>query len=247
VSVDVRLDEDYHVHSVFSDDAVSTLAENVQAARERGLRTVCLAEHVRRETATVGDFLAAVAGLPPEPGLRVLAGVEAKILDHRGTLDLPDLPAGVDLVLIADHQFPGPAGPLLPSQVRSALASGELAATDAVESLVESTAAALGQADRPLLVHLFSVLPKVGLAESGVPGSLLRMLAGRARATGAMVEVNEKWACPSARSLRVFADAGVPIVASTDSHNCADVGVYERVRQITSDAAAMAEPPWASC
>jgi putative hydrolase len=73
------------------------------------------------------------------------------------------------------------------------------------------------------------------------------MLAARARATGAMVEVNEKWACPSARSLRAFADAGVPIVASTDSHNCADVGVYDRVRQITSDAAAIAEPPCASC
>ncbi|HEY6277557.1 MAG TPA: PHP domain-containing protein [Streptosporangiaceae bacterium] len=247
MSVDVRLDEDYHVHSVFSDDAVSTLAENVQAARERGLRTVCLAEHVRRDTATVGDFLAAVADLPPEPGLRVLTGVEAKILDHRGTLDVPDLPAGLDLVLIADHQFPGPDGPLHPNQVRTALAEGELAAADAVESLVESTAAALGQADRPLLVHLFSVLPKVGLAEYEVPDRLLGMLAGRARQAGAMVEVNEKWACPSARALRAFADAGVPIVASTDSHHCASVGVYDRVRQITGDAAAAAEPPWASC
>ena len=151
VSLPVRLDEDYHVHSTFSGDAVSTLAQNVAAARERGLRTVCLAEHVRRETAAVPGFLAAVRALPPVPGLRVLAGVEAKILDTRGRLDLPDLPPGVDLVLIADHQFPGRDGPLPPSQVGAALAGGVMTAATAVEALVEATVAALRQAgaDRP--------------------------------------------------------------------------------------------------
>ena len=34
----VALDEDHHVHSTFSDDAVSTVADNVRAARDRGLR-----------------------------------------------------------------------------------------------------------------------------------------------------------------------------------------------------------------
>ena len=246
MSIDVRLDEDYHVHSTFSDDAVSTLAENVRAARLRGLRTVCLAEHVRRETETVADFLAAVAALTPVPGLRVLAGVEAKILDSGGRLDLPDLQAGVDLVLIADHQFPGPAGPQLPSQVRDALARAVLSPSGAVESLVEATAAALEtareSAARVSLAHLFSILPKVGLAESDVPDSLLTMLASRARAAGALVEVNEKWACPSARSLAAFAAAGVPIVASTDSHDCADVGVYHHVRQVVGGTTAVARP-----
>jgi putative hydrolase len=235
----VRLDEDYHVHSTFSDDAVSTLEENVRAARGRGLRTVCLAEHVRRDSAYLPEFVAAVAALKPAPGLRVLTGAEAKILDTSGSVDLPAQVDGIDVVLIADHRFPGPTGPLHPREVRAALAGGVLDRAGAVRNLVEATAAALRtvreRAPQVSLAHLFSILPKAGLAESDVPDGLLDLLAGQARAAGALVEVNEKWGCPSARSLRAFAAAGVRIVASTDSHHCADVGLYHRVRQIVRD------------
>jgi putative hydrolase len=244
VTAGVRLDEDYHVHSTFSDDAVSTLAENLRAAQERGLATICLADHVRRDSDYLPVFLAAVTSLPPVPGLRVLAGVEAKILDRAGELDLPPGTGGLDLVLIADHQFPGPDGPVHPRAVRDALSYGELRPAVVVESLVRATAAALAyarqRAARASLAHLFSILPKVGLAESDVPDQLLADLAGRASETGALVEVNEKWACPSARTLAAFAGAGVPVVASTDSHDSADVGIYHRVPRIAGRLATSA-------
>jgi putative hydrolase len=215
---------------------VSTLAENLRVAQDRGLRTICLADHVRRDSDYLPVFVAAVASLPRVPGLRVLAGAEAKILDSGGQLDLPPDTGGLDLVLIADHQFPGPDGPVHPRAVRDALDRGELRPAAVVESLVEATAAALLRARqrvaRASLAHLFSILPKVGLAESEVPDQLLGYLAGRAGETGAQVELTEKWACPSARTLTAFAAAGVPIVASTDSHDCADVGIYHRVQQI---------------
>jgi putative hydrolase len=236
----IRLDEDHHIHSTFSDDAVSTLAENVRAARNRGLRTVCLAEHVRRDSVHVAGFVSAIEALRPVPGMRVLAGVEAKILDQRGGLDLPGDLGGIDRVLIADHQFPGETGPVAPGQVRTAIARGETTAADVVEALVRATAAALGQARRPQLAHLFSILPKLGIAESGVPDGLLRLLARQARASDAVVEVNEKWGCPSARSLRAFTAAGVRVVASTDSHDCTDVGVYHRVPVIIDQMAPVA-------
>src|SRR3984957_19709133 len=110
----VGLDEDFHVHSTFSDGA-STLAQNVAAARDRGLRTLCLVDHVRQDTAWVPEFTAAVAPYRGQHGLRVLAGVEAKILDTAGHLDLPPglrNIGGIDLVLIADHQFPADNGPV---------------------------------------------------------------------------------------------------------------------------------------
>jgi histidinol phosphatase-like PHP family hydrolase len=75
-----RLDEDYHVHSTFSDDAVSTLAENVAAARDRGLRTICLAEHVRRGTAWVPDFLSAVHALRPARTVRAFAAAGVRLV-----------------------------------------------------------------------------------------------------------------------------------------------------------------------
>ena len=235
----IALDQDYHVHSTFSRDAVSTLAENVAAARQRGLRVLCLADHVRRDSAWVPEFLAAVHALRPVPGLAVFAGVEAKILDAAGRLDTPERTAGADIVLIADHQFPGDHGPLPPGQVRESLEASRITAGEVIDGLIAATAAALHAAPaRPQIAHLFSILPKVGLDESAVPDRAIGHLARHAREAGAQLEVNEKWACPSARTARIFAEAGVPLVASTDSHDCRDVGVYTSVRQIAADTAA---------
>ena len=226
----MNLDEDYHVHSTFSDGA-STLADNVQAARERGLRTLCLVDHVRRDTTWVPEFTAAVREYRDQPGLRVLAGVEAKILDTSGQLDIPPALSGIDLVLIADHQFPADTGPVHPAEVRSALEYGGLRPAEAVERLCEATAnAALGCGFRPLVAHLFSLLPKIGLDEAIVPDPLLADLAKRVAHAGAMVEVNEKWSCPSPRTVAAMTDAGVHLVAGSDSHHCRDIGVYHSVR-----------------
>ena len=228
----VALDEDHHVHSTFSDDAVSTVAENVRAARERGLRVVVLADHVRRGSPWVPDFVAAVRELRPAPDLEVLAGVEAKILNGTGELDLPPSLRGVDRVLIADHQYPGDHGPVPPEDMRDGLERRQCSAADIIDGLIAATLGALERAALPQLAHLFSLLPKIGLDEADVPGSALDHLAQGCYRAGARVEVNEKWACPSPRTIRALAAAGVPLVASTDSHDCATVGRYARVQEI---------------
>ncbi|HEX5289889.1 MAG TPA: PHP domain-containing protein [Streptosporangiaceae bacterium] len=234
MTIQIPLDEDHHVHSRFSDDAVSTLDQNVAAARQRGLRVLCLAEHVRGDSDWLPGYLAAVEALRPVPGLAVVAGVEAKILDRTGQLDLPGDAAGADRVLIADHQFPGALGPVHPREVRDALTAGSVTEGEVVSGLIEATAGALERAARPQLAHLFSILPKMGIPETAVSDTAIGHLAGRAAAAGAMLEVNEKWACPSPRTVRAFAAAGVPLVASTDSHDCRDIGVYSAVRELAA-------------
>jgi putative hydrolase len=232
----VALDEDFHVHSTFSDGA-STLAENVDAARERGLRTLCLVDHVRRDTTWVPEFAAAVRRHRHQPRLRVLAGVEAKILDSSGRLDVPpDLARcpDIDLVLIADHQFPADDGPVHPDQVRAAISGGSMTSAEAIERLCLATANALRP--RTLLAHLFSLLPKIGLDEATVPASLLGDLAAKVARAGVLVEVNEKWSCPSARTVAALADARVSLVAGSDSHHRRHVGVYRSVRQTVGAA-----------
>jgi len=231
----VPLDEDFHVHSTFS-DGDSTLAENVRAARERGLRTLCLADHVHRDTTWLPEFTAAVARYRQQPGLRVLAGVEARILNTSGRLDIPPALDGIDLVLVADHQFPSDTGPVHPAHMRDVIGQGGMTAAEAIERLCEATGNALGATDRvPLLAHLFSVLPKIGLHEDMVPDPLLDRLARRAAHAGALVEVNEKWSCPSACTIAVMAGAGVRVVAGSDGHHCRDIGVYRTVR-LTAEA-----------
>jgi putative hydrolase len=243
--------EDHHVHSTFSDDATSSVAENLAAAQTRGLRTVCLADHVRAGTPWLPEFVhtvrtarlpaAAPPGGPDGGGLRVLCGVEAKLLDPAGRLDLPDRLPPLDRVLIADHQYPDTGGPLPPAEVRHRLDQGRLTVPQVVETLLLATVRALRRTPHPQLAHLFSLLPKVGIDEDAVGPDQLRLLASAARQTGAVVEVNEKWGCPGPVAIAAFRAAGVPVVTSTDSHRAVDVGVFRRVPALLRLSAGMPE------
>lgn len=230
---------DHHVHSTFSDDARSTLAENIAAAHRAGLRTVRLTDHVRASTAWVPEFVAAVAAEPVPEGLTVLTGVEAKLLDVTGAVDTPAGlvvgAGGVDAVVIGDHQFPGTDGPWSPEATRERLAAG-LSADDALDLLIEASIRAMEGTPHAQLAHWFSILPKVGLAEEQLGASRLSAWAAAAAATGTIVEVNEKWACPGPGAVRALRAAGARIVASTDSHDAADVGRYDRVAAVLDAA-----------
>lgn len=230
------VDGDHHVHSTFSDDAVSTPAENLDAARRAGLRTVRMVDHVRVTTTYVPEMLEAVRALPVVDGLRVLTGVEAKVLDASGAIDAPPqvlaalgTPDGPDRVLLADHQVPGTDGPWSPGTTTRLLAEGRVTAADVVELVVTGTARAVERAGRAQLAHPFSILPKVGLTEDDVSDALLDDLARVLVATGTPAEVNEKWRCPGPRVTDRWRAAGVVLVASTDAHRAADVGVYRWV------------------
>jgi putative hydrolase len=80
-------------------------------------------------------------------------------------------------------------------------------------------------------------MPKVGLAEAQLGPQRLLAWAEAAAATGTIVEVNEKWACPGPEAIAALLRAGARIVASTDSHLAADVGRYERVPALLDAAA----------
>lgn len=219
---------DFHVHSTFSDDAVSTLAQNVDAAASAGLTTLRLVDHVRQSTTWVPEYLAAVRALRVPEGLTVLSGVEAKILDAAGSLDIPALPVGIDRILIADHQFPGVDGPLGPTAVRERITAG-WAPDDVLDELVDALIATMRRHPGNQLAHCFSILPKIGLSEHDLGRERTEAWARAAAETDTLVEVNEKWGCPGAEALSALRRAGGEIVASTDSHDASEVGRYSRV------------------
>jgi putative hydrolase len=115
--------------------------------------------------------------------------------------------------------------------VKADLESGASPA-QCIETLVVATLAAMRRnRTHPLvLAHMFSILPKVGLSEDQVPDSLLAELASAAADTGTIIEISERWRCPSLRTLRAVRAAGADIVCSTDSHVAMGIGRYDYVR-----------------
>ena len=216
---------DYHVHSTFSDDAVSTLAENIAAASAVGLATVRLIDHVRVSTTWVPEFLAAVAAEQIPEQLEVLTGVEAKMMDVTGRLDIPDS-LGDLTVVIADHQFPGTDGPWSPEGVKQRLADATLTPADAVALLFEAYSAAMRGRPGSQLAHPFSILPKAGLGDARATEEQLGEFVAVATETGTLVEVNQKWGVSPLLPLRALLEAR-RIVMASDAHDAAFVGVYD--------------------
>ena len=231
--------EDMHVHSTFS-DGLHTPAENLHRAEEIGLRRLCCVDHVRRDTAWLGEFVREVDRLKAGTKLEIFSGIETKLLNQAGDLDMPDDVAGVDFIYVADHQFPLGHDTCSPMQVKEMLAAGTVTPLELYLALVESTANALRRHRRVVIAHLFSILPKVGLSEAEVPEDLIAGLAATAKATGAQLEVDERWKCPALRTVQIFQQAGVPIRLSTDSHRKEKIGQYKYnlalVEQLSSRA-----------
>lgn len=224
------------MHSTFSDGA-GTIQDNVAAAEQRGLRLICLTDHVRHDTAWVPEFVDAARRVDADcAAVTVRCGLEAKILDTEGTLDLPPDHARADLLLAADHQVPSPDGPRPPQEIGAALAAGELERSTVIDWIETATIATTAAYPGVLIAHLFSVLPKIGLTEDDVSDERIARLARAAARHGAIVEVSERWRCPTLRTMRMMRAAGVHVVASTDSHRPQDIGRYDYCRKVAAQA-----------
>jgi putative hydrolase len=217
---------DMHVHSTFSDGA-DRLEDNIAEAESLGLTALGCVDHVRASTDWVPNYVAAVNRLRSQTRVELRCGIEAKLMDTSGALDLPEHIDGVDAIYAADHQVPLDSGPTHPREVRERIAGGDLRAADVIDALLTSTARALDRPQRVVIAHFLSILPKIGLTEADVPLEGLETLAEATKRTGQEIEISERWRCPSAETLRPFKSRGVPIVLSTDSHKRGTIGRYE--------------------
>lgn len=219
--------EDMHVHSVFS-DGTTTVEENLRTASERGLRRLLCVDHVRRDTSWLPTFVAEVATVRTRyPSLEVLVGVEAKILDAKGTLDLPDVLDGVDFVQAADHQVPCGDTCASPRAMAARLKDNETTPEAIVSDVLASMHGVMDRYINVIFSHPFSALPKMGLSEELLRDEDLVRLAEHSQRAGALFEVSESWRCPSARVVRLLRSAGARFVVSTDSHASEGIGRYE--------------------
>jgi putative hydrolase len=230
----IELSQDMHVHSRFSDGR-DTIEQNVAEAERLGLLDLGCVDHVRVGSEWVAEYVAATRKADAATPVALRCAVEAKLLDTAGNLDMPAELHGVDAVYAADHQVPLPDGPHTPREIKAMLINGVLSSTEVLESIVTSTAGALARYQLVVIAHLFSVLPKIGLDEEGVPQDLLEHLATVAKETGAQIEISERWSCPSARTLRPFLQREVPLLLSTDSHRSDTIGRYKYCRAVLAE------------
>lgn len=83
---------DLHTHTVASGHAFSTWKENIEEASRKGLLAVGCSDHCGRIPGAPNELYFGNCKAIAEEimGVRVFAGIEANIIDYRGTLDMKD-------------------------------------------------------------------------------------------------------------------------------------------------------------
>lgn len=86
----MKLIADMHTHTLASDHAYSTLIENINSAREAGLKYIAMTDHnINMEDAPHPWHLGNMRAIPKVVnGIRVIRGVEANLIDHKGNIDI---------------------------------------------------------------------------------------------------------------------------------------------------------------
>jgi histidinol phosphatase-like PHP family hydrolase len=100
------LQGDWHLHSDYV-DGKDSIFDMVKEAGKKKLRLVAFTEHVRKSlTYNFSDYISDIFSARDKFDIEILVGVEAKVLDSSGSLDLPEeVIKEVDLILGVFHSF----------------------------------------------------------------------------------------------------------------------------------------------
>ncbi len=226
------LDEDHHVHTTFSDGRHSP-QDVLRAARSMGLRCLGFADHVRADTTWLPAYVRHLQWLRLDTQLDLVIGVETKVLDPQGTLDLPDDLSGIERILVADHRLPLGDELLGPRQVKDAIKEGRVDEAGVIDAMFTAYEGCLTRYRSIHLAHPLSFLGRVGIEESAIPRERLRSMARLAAESDASIEVSERWRCPTVETVEIFREAGVRVRCSSDAHAAEAVGRYDYVQWLS--------------
>lgn len=205
---------DFHLHTDWTDGEDSIAAVH-QAAVDAGLDTILFSEHGRKTSVDwFPDFAAKIRELPVKP-CRALVGVESKIEDRDGNIDVADeMVDAADLVMASVHRFPGPDGAPVPFE--------KMDPNDVVEFEFQLSWAALSNPVIDILGHPFGMsLHRFGVEP---PEDKLRALMERSAAFGVMFEINSYYHPDPWRLIIMCREAGTDISLGSNAHSTKHVG-----------------------
>ncbi|TET53588.1 MAG: phosphatase [Actinobacteria bacterium] len=214
------LKTDLHIHSISSGHAYSSIAEIVDGAKSKGLKTIAITDHgpAMPGGAHLYHFNNLRVVDSNQDGLRVLKGVEANIIDAEGTLDIPDYTQEkLDLVLAAFHVRCGyeDYGAHVNTQTL-------------IKALQNNRVHVIAHPGNPLFKLNYEKIAKVAkemniLIEFN-NGSYLK---GTSRSGGEELDLEMALAC------RKY---GTNVVITSDSHIASDIGNFEKAWDLVNKA-----------
>ena len=208
----MKLVVDVHVHTIVSGHAYSTIQETATAARDKGLEMIAFTEHgPAMADGPLPIYFANMCVLPHSiSGVKILRGVEANVVDHKGRIDLEDwVLKRLDFVIAGLHDV------VLP-----------------VSDVAANTNAMVGAIANPFvdaISHPGNPYFPIDIPE----------VVKAAKEYGKLLEINNNSinVRPGSREncsqiAGLCAEAGIPLICGSDCHVSFDVGNFENAMDI---------------
>lgn len=97
---------DTHMHSTYT-DGEGSIDAIIEVAKQRGLRRVAITDHVRKESTYLQRYFEHIDKIASKCEIEVLKGVEAKVDNFSGAVDVSDeVRKQADIVIASVHRFP---------------------------------------------------------------------------------------------------------------------------------------------
>jgi putative hydrolase len=226
---------DLHVHSEYS-HGKGSIQDIIKVGTTKNLDYLAITEHVRSQSSWFASFLSDMEAVKKEKDIKVLSGIEAKVLDLDGKLDATErMIQAVDLVVASVHRIPS-----LHSM------SGDLVVekVDQDEAYVADLyiRALGGIASNPevdVVGHPFHILEAVGV--SRISRDRKVEIAKLFSASEKAVEVNSCYHAPDLEFLRICLKEGVKISVGSDAHRLEVVGNVKWSMRLLKKAGGTAE------
>ncbi len=210
---------DLHTHTIASGHAYSTLNELAAEAARKGLLAIAITDHGPALPGGPHAYHFGAMRFFPESiaGVRILRGIEANILDSRGTIDLSDpYLRKLDFVMAGLHEGCGFDG-------RDAAAYTEALVNAMENPLVK----AISHPGNPI----FPVDYEAVVAAARRTGTALEM-------NNTSFSISRKGSRPNCENLAaLIARVGAPVIIGSDAHIAQMVGVFDDAVAVVEEAA----------
>lgn len=223
---------DYHTHTQYS-DGVDTIRDNVEAAVERGLKEIAIADHGlgHKHHGLKRDLLPAVREEIDELNdefkgiIKVFLGVEANIISLDGDIDLTDEDRKwFDIVLMGYHRYVNykKDGSYKHFMLDSVLRKKN---HYIIEKTTDAFIKAIHKNEIDIITHPSDPRP-----------INIERFADECVRTGTCLEINCKHMNLDVITIEKLVNKGATFVVGTDAHKKEDVGNFERAYRLLDEA-----------
>lgn len=234
----MKLVADYHIHSTYSrrNHGKSTIEEIVQKAVEIGLEEIAVTDHGpahylygigRNKIKEAKDKVLEMREEYPE--ISILLGVEANILDYKGTTDICDeVMRYCDIILCGYH-----VGALFSSV-------GDAWNFAVMNRIGRKNAAVFEKMKEKNTQAVVNAMNKYRINILTHPGDKIPvnidLIAKTAEKTGTILEINNSHSHLNAEEIRIAAKYNVKFAINSDSHIKDNIGSFARGLKAATDA-----------